>query len=47
MCAINGLYRYRPTALAVDLAELCATCDHMAAGALGHATATARAAPRK
>ena len=31
MCAINGLYSYRPTAPAVDLAELRATRDHMAA----------------
>ena len=31
MCAINGLYSYRPTAPAVDPAELCATRDHMAA----------------
>ncbi len=31
MCAINGLYSYRPTAPAVDLAELSATRDYMAA----------------
>ena len=31
MCAINGLFSYRPTAPAVDPAELRATRDHMAA----------------
>jgi len=31
MCAINGLYAYRDRATAVDLAELRATRDHMAA----------------
>ena len=31
MCAINGILSYRPTAPAVDLAELRATRDHMAA----------------
>ena len=31
LCAINGLYRYRPTAPAVDLAEPRATRDHRAA----------------
>ena len=31
MCGLNGIYSYRPTAPAMDPAELCATRDHMTA----------------